>query len=243
MSVIVVPREISLSLIRRFEIRCNNEPIALSPSSQRLLSFLALHPEPVRRNVASGSLWMDADEHHASASLRSALWRLHSLNVVCTSSSQLWLNPEVDVDLHRVVGDALSVLRTPLADDTLVPLARELIDVGDEILPGVYEDWVVAEREQFRLLRLNALDRIGECLLATGNWYDALQVGLAATRVDPLRESSHRLLVRVNLEQGNTAEAVRQYRLYAKLLHIAFGGQPTQLFRDLITPFLLVHAD
>ncbi len=233
-----VPQPVELNLIRDFEVRCAGETVTVPPASQRVVTFLAFQPKPVRRAYISGTLWFDADEQHASASLRSALWRLHPLDLVCASNTHLWLNPRIQVDLRRVVGRAMDVLRRTPSDEALVAAARDLIDVGDDILVGWYDDWVIVERERFRQLRLHAMDRIGERLLETGRWYDALQVGLAATSTEPLRESSHRLLVRVHLMQGNVAEAIRQYRLYAELLRDEMNGRPSPVIRELLAPFV-----
>lgn len=233
-----VPQALELDLIRSFEVRCNGEPVPVAPASQRLVSFLALQPKPLRRTYISGTLWLDADEQHASASLRSALWRLHPLDLVCASNSHLWLNPCVEVDLRRVVDRAMSVLRSTPSDETLLVTAHDLIDVGDDILVGWYDDWVIVERERFRQIRLHAMDRVGERLIETGHWYEALQVGLAATSTEPLRESAQRLLVRVHLTQGNVAEAIRQYRSYAELLRNELNGRPSQVLRDLLAPFM-----
>jgi DNA-binding SARP family transcriptional activator len=233
-----VPKDIRLSLIQDFEVRCDEEPVTIAPASQRLVSFVALHPKPVHRSYISGTLWPDSDEHHASACLRSALWRLPPIELVCSSATHLWLNPVVRVDLHRVVSYTMSVLRNQSANSSLMDLTHELMDIGDEILLGWYEDWVMVEREQFRQIRLQALDRIGEQLIKAGCWDEALQVGLAATRTEPLRESAHHLLVRVHLMQGNVAEAIRQYRLYAYLLKMEFNGRPSQALSDLVAPFL-----
>lgn len=233
-----IPKALTLSLIRDFEVRCHDVPVTVVPASQRLVSFVALQPRPVRRSFISGTLWADSDEHHAAACLRSALWRLPPLNLVCASSTHLWLNPEVEVDLRRVVGDTMSVLRGAITDDSLLDLAYELVDIGDEILLGWYDDWVLVEREQFRQLRLQALDRIGERLLDAGRCHEALLMGLAATRTEPLRESAHRLLVRVHLMQGNVAEAIRQYQGYTDLLRTEYGGRPSPGLSDLLAPFL-----
>lgn len=238
----LVAQPVQLSLIRDFDVRCDGRPVTLAPTSQRLVSYLAMQPGPVRRAHISGVLWLDADEHHASASMRSALWRLHPLDLVGASHTHLWLNPAVEVDLRRMVARAKDVLSRAVADEALVAVASELVDFGDELLVGWYEDWVIVERERFRQLRLQALDRIGERLIETGRWYDALQVGQAATSSEPLRESAHRLLVRVHLEQGNVAEAIRQYRFYAELLRDELTGRPSPVIRDLIAPYLRAPA-
>lgn len=237
-----IPQMMELDLIRDFEVRCAGAAITIPPASQRLVSFLAFQPKPVRRAYVSGTLWFASDEHHASASLRSALWRLHHLNLISASNTHLWLNPCVDIDLHRVTGRTMEVLRRTPPDDTVVATARDLIDVGDDILVGWYDDWVIVERERFRQLRLYAMDRIGEQLIESGRWYDALQVGLASTSAEPLRESAHRLLVRVHLMQGNVAEAIRQYALYVALLHEEMGVEPSPIMQDLVAPIVSGRA-
>src|SRR5688572_4595676 len=48
----------------------------LPGGSQRLLAFLALRERFVVRSAVAGSLWPEASEEHAHASLRSAISRL-----------------------------------------------------------------------------------------------------------------------------------------------------------------------
>lgn len=233
-----IPRVAELSLIRDFEARVDGEPVIVAPASQRVVTFLAFQPKPVRRGYLSGALWLDADEQHASASLRTALWRIHPLGLVCASNTHLWLDPDVQVDLRRVISDATAVLSGTPPEAFLLSVAQELLDVGDDILAGWYDDWVIAERERFRQIRLQALDQAGERLLDCGRWFDALQIGLAATAAEPLRESGHRLLVRIHLQQGNVSEAIRQYRAYAQLLREELDGQPSPVITEMITPYL-----
>jgi DNA-binding SARP family transcriptional activator len=51
-----------------------------------------------------------------------------------------------------------------------------------------------------------------------------------------LRESAHRALIRIHLAEGNTVEALRQYRLCRRVLHDQLGIEPTQQLLDLIGP-------
>lgn len=225
-------------LVRSFGVSSNGAPMTLAPAAQRLVSYLALHDGPVPRPQVSGSLWADVDDHHASASLRSALWRLAPTNLVGSTSSHLWLRPEVEVDLRRLIRLALVVLREDPAPEQLVSLAREFVDIGDELLAGWYEEWIEIEREQFRQLRLQALDRIGEALAEIGRTREALLVGLAVVRVEPLRETAHRLVIAMHLRQGNRAEALRHFRGYARLLDDELGVAPSPLMQLLMTPLL-----
>uniref|UniRef100_UPI003873C577 BTAD domain-containing putative transcriptional regulator n=1 Tax=Actinoallomurus spadix TaxID=79912 RepID=UPI003873C577 len=52
------------------------------------------------------------------------------------------------------------------------------------------------------------------------------------------RESAHRAVALVHLDEGNPAEALRQYEVYRRLLHAELGLPPSQRFRGLIAPLL-----
>jgi DNA-binding SARP family transcriptional activator len=217
-------------MIGEFAMRYNDEPIDVTPSAQRLICFLAVQRHPVRRTFVSGTLWCESQEARASASLRSAIWRVPAPNgyhIICASGTQVWLNPAVQVDLTSAIGRATDVIDGRLDGSDLVEVARELCALDDEVLVGWYDDWLILERERFRQVRLHALDHVGERLLAAGRYCDALQVGLVAVAAEPLRESAHRLIVRTHLAEGNIAEAIHQYRSYARLLADELGARPS----------------
>jgi DNA-binding SARP family transcriptional activator len=234
------PSRVAVSLIRDLEVRCDGEPLNIPPTSQRLVGFFAFQERPVRRSYVSGTLWFNSDEYRASASLRSALWRLPSLPglaLVDASQTHIWLHPDVRIDLREVMDRAMAVLSGRATDIQLMDVARELAQFGDDVLVGWYEDWVIMERERFRQIRLHVLDRIGEQLLIHGRLCDAFQVGLAAVRAEPLRESAHCLLIQVYLREGNVAEAVRQYRSYSDLLRHELQARPSPVISSLLRPY------
>jgi DNA-binding SARP family transcriptional activator len=106
-----------------------------------------------------------------------------------------------------------------------------------DLLPDWYDDdWVIFERERFRQLRLRALDALCARHLGAGRHGQALEAGLLSLAGEPLRESAHRALIRVHLAEGNTVEALRQFRLCHRLLHDELGIEPTQQLLDLIGP-------
>jgi DNA-binding SARP family transcriptional activator len=233
-----------LNLIRDFEVSCGDELVEMSPSSQRLLSFVALHDRPIRRARVRATLWVDSSDDRANASLRSALWRVpvpHGRPLLQASPTHLWLDPDVDVDFRSIISRAQRMLADPAAEHgapAALDVARELSAFGDDLLPGWFDDWVIMERERFHHLRLQALDALGERLAAHGRLADALLVGLAAVHAEPLRESAHRLVIGVHLRQGNVAEAVRQFLSYERLLAAELRAQPTAQIRALIAPCL-----
>ena len=71
----VVGRHLEISVLGsfRFWVRGRDALPALAGGSQRLLAFLALRERSVTRSAAAGTLWPEASENHAHASLRSDL--------------------------------------------------------------------------------------------------------------------------------------------------------------------------
>jgi DNA-binding SARP family transcriptional activator len=217
---------VALSLLGSFEVRVATGPVALPRAGQRLVSYLALQDRPVERAHVAGRLWLDATEQHAQASLRTALWRVripgHAL-VDCTAG-RLALAAAVQIDLREFRCCAHRALRgsgVPDPDD----LAR-LADSAD-LLPDWYDDWLVVERERLRLLRVLGLEALCDRFTKAGRHAEATQAGIAAVTVEPLRESAHRALMRAHLADGNRGEAIREYRLFALLLHRELGVRPS----------------
>jgi DNA-binding SARP family transcriptional activator len=206
-------------------------------SGQRLLALLALQGRPLERLWVAGTLWMDASEERAGASLRSALWRLPQPGgtpMVESSVTHLRLARDIDVDLHDLSAriERLEQASTAIDDRTgSSALTRDL-------LPDWYEDWVVLERERFRQLRLHALEALCARLTEAGRFGAAVQAGLAAVSGEPLRESAHRTLIRAHLAEGNPGEAVRQFHLYRRLLADELALEPSTAIRGLVQPLL-----
>lgn len=230
--MVLGPR-ITLGLLRGFEVRSDGRPVALPLVAQRLIAFLALQDRPVRRAYVASILWLDASEDRAHAALRTTLWRARSPGaaLVDASSTHVTLAPGVVVDHRDIAARTRRVLRH--AEPTVADDLEAVLDAG-ELLPDWYDDWVLLERERFRQLRLHALETLCDELTQAGRHSDAAEAGLAAVAAEPLRESAHRLLMRVYLAEGNPGEAIRQYGLFRALLHDHLGLEPSNRMQELM---------
>jgi DNA-binding SARP family transcriptional activator len=202
--------------------------VQLPIGAQRLIAFVALRPRPVRRDYAAGMLWMDSNDERAAASLRSTLWRVqkHARGLVETTDGRLRLGPHVEVDLRLAEQAAQGILDG--SGDEGADLLRA------DVLPDWYEDWVQAERERFRQLRLSAIETLCARHAEEGRLGEALELGLLSVSAEPLRESAHRALIRVHLATGNAVEAIRQYSTCRRLLNDQLGIEPTEQLTSLI---------
>ena len=208
----------------------------LSGGSQRLLAFLALRTDPVPRSTAAGSLWPEASDDHAGSSLRSALARLGSTtrDAVAVTDVDLKLADDVTVDFRASQGLARSLLEPDVASTVSKLGAGPIAVLSRDLLPDWYDDWVVPEAEEWRQLRLHALEALCDLLTIEGRFAHAMGAALAALRVEPLRESANAAVIRVHLAEGNQAEALRVFRHYRALLQRELGVEPTPELFELV---------
>src|SRR5918997_6075479 len=93
-----------LHLLGEFSLELDGEPHAVPGSARRLLAMLAvLHRgRRVGRAAIAESMRPDADPKRATSTLRSVLWRLprqRGRPVVLGDAAEIWLHPDVTVDL------------------------------------------------------------------------------------------------------------------------------------------------
>ena len=145
---------------------------------------------------------------------------------VATSQLELSLAEGVTVDIHHAKALARRLLdpAVPPGPGDLAASAVMALSAG--LLPDWYDDWVLVEAEDWRQLRLHALEALAGHLTAAGRWGEA-GAACAAVRGEPLRETSHAALIRVFLAEGNVSEAVREFASYRTLLRNELGLEPT----------------
>jgi DNA-binding SARP family transcriptional activator len=236
-----LPAPARLHVLGCFALRLAGRPVRASRGSQRLLSFLAVHRGRASRVAAATALWPEANDAHAAASLRSALWRLPTPTgrpLVQADSTTLALAAGMRVDLHEVERRAAVLIQGADTEGQLGAPELRPPELREDLLPDWSEQWLLTAREHFRQLRLRALEALCDRHRRAGRLDAALEAGLAAVAAEPLRESAHRLLVRVHLADGNNAEALRQYELYRRLLRTELALAPSMKFRQLLAPLV-----
>ena len=229
-------RDCEITVLGSFGFQVDGTPQhGLPHGSQRVLAFLALREHALARTAIAGTLWPEASEDHAHASLRSALARLGAVTreVLRVTPQELQLADGVSVDIrdarrlaHRLLNSG-TTREDDLSDTAISTLSLDL-------LVDWYDDWAIAEAEDWRQLRLHALDTLAERLTNAGRYADATSAALAAVKAEPLRETAHAALMRVYLAEGNRAEALAAYQNYRELLRRELGLEPTGRIRDLM---------
>jgi SARP family transcriptional regulator, regulator of embCAB operon len=205
-------------------------------ASQRLLAFLALQSRMVKRAAIAGTLWPEASESRASANLRSALARLQGTarKSLAANKLELGLAEGIVVDVRDAQGLARRLLDPAVTPDRAELGMAAVPALSADLLPDWYDDWVLLEAEDWRQLRLHALEALAARLIALGRWGEAANAACAAVRAEPLRESARAALIQAHLAEGNQSEAVREFTRYRTLLDAELGLEPTHRLHELL---------
>jgi DNA-binding SARP family transcriptional activator len=100
-----------------------------------------------------------------------------------------------------------------------------------ELLPELDDDWLDAEREQYRRRQLKRLAGLARDAEAAGHNLDAARWAAERCRLAPLDESAHRELLRLMGTNGDVAGAVLEGRRFAERLRSELGVDPSPATR------------
>jgi DNA-binding SARP family transcriptional activator len=220
-----------------------------SARARSLLAYLLLHDRaPQSRQRLAYLLWPDSTEGQARTNLR------HLLHTLRSTGPGLALFLDVTPQTVRWQGDrgcwtdvaafdaalARAACAEPAGDEELAAL-REAVELyGGELLDGCYDDWLLEERGRFRDRYLWALRRLAGLLASRRDHGEAVRLGRELLRLDPLREDTYRVLMRIHDAAGDRAAAVRIYHECVSTLRRELAVEPShetgQAYRALMRP-------
>ena len=226
---------VRVSLLGGFRLTRDGVTHELARDAQRLVALLAFR-RPMVPRAAAALLTPHVEPESALAHLRATLSRLRStrLHILGADDSLLGLAEGVTVDTREA--EAFSARLAAGAGDPGWGADHEQLLL--ELLPGWTDDWVPLERERFRDLSLYALDVEIRRLLDAGDRRTATTAAQEVLRVDPLRESTLRLLIEVHLAGGDDARARDCYLDFRRTLLEALGIEPSPEARALVAHLL-----
>jgi DNA-binding SARP family transcriptional activator len=216
----------------RFRLSTGPTSVVLPTSATRVVAFLALRPVAHQRSHVAGQLWPDVTEQRARANLRNAVWKANTAadGLVKGDTETIRLRENVEVDVALLQTTARVLLERSASID--VSISPHIF--AEEMLLGWDDDWALFERERIKQLCLHALESLSLLQLEAGAPAAAIDAALLAVRLEPLRESAHRAISRAHLEEGNMAQAVRQFETYRELLRRELGFPPSAAYHQLL---------
>lgn len=213
--------------------------IKLTRGIQPLFAYLLINRDRMHsREVLAGTFWGDFSQAKARLSLNTALWRLRSIleppgvppgtYLVGAYSGEVGLNPESPLLLDTAIFEqqVQRVLSFPfqLVESAQVQeLEQAMQEYKGELMEGFYDDWILRERERLRSLYLKALRYLLQYDKFHGLYERGIQHSQQILDLDPLQEEIQRDLMRLYIDSGQRAQAVRQYTLCRKALAEELG--------------------
>jgi len=229
-----------LKLLGGFETRLATGPVVTLPTrkAQALLAYLAVRPgRPHLRDKLAALLWGDRGEAQARDSLRHTLMALRKVLParppgLVVEGRAIALDPAaVDVDVVRFAA---------LVDaGTAEGLAQAAEVYQGDFLEGFilrepsFEEWLVAERERLRERAFDALRRLLDLQHVARAIEPAIRTALRLLALDATQEVAHQALMRLHVQQGRRAAALRQYQTCVGVLQRELGVEPELATRRL----------
>src|SRR5262245_14831194 len=202
---------LQVRLLGGFELRSGHGRDA-PPSGRKvraLLACLALSAgKPWPREKLMALLWSDRGEEQARASLRQALAELR--RALGEPSPLRTEHDTVGLDPAMIALDAIEFERLAKAGhlDKAAALYRGPLLDGHGVRDEAFEEWLGVERGRLHDLAVDLLDR----LAASQTGDAAIETAQRLLQLDPAREETHRLLMRLYAADGQRAQALRQYQ-------------------------------
>src|SRR5262245_54657213 len=255
----VMTPTLHIQLLGGFRLTADDAPITTLDSArlQALLAYLLLHRDtPHARTHLAFQLWPDTTEAQAHANLRTLLHRLRQ--ALPDADQFLHIDARIvqwrceapytlDVaDVERALAEAEAAERA--GDHSVLRRAFEQATApyqGD-LLPALYDDWVLLERERLRQAFLARLEQLVLLLEQQQDYSLAIGYAQRLLRHDPLHEVSYQHLMRLHAASGDRASAVRVYHTCTTILERELAVEPSpatcsiyeQLLRGDVLPTL-----
>jgi DNA-binding SARP family transcriptional activator len=216
---------------------------------QSLLAYLVLRSDvPQSREYLAFLLWPESNESQARTNLRQLLHHLRralpaecSLLVTDNHTARWRSDPGCSID---VVEFEAAVARAAEAEKNGdAATARQALELAaklyhDDLLPNLYDEWLEGQREQLRQQYTEILGRLAATLEIAGEYPLAIRHATRLVAVDPLRETSYQLLMRLHVRNHDRSSALRVYHQCMRALKRELGVTPAKATQDLFNQAL-----
>jgi DNA-binding SARP family transcriptional activator/tetratricopeptide (TPR) repeat protein len=228
-----------------FEIRLFGQPrfvlsgkphrFSAPPRTLPLLAYLLLHRRAhlTRENIAF-ALWPDDSEDEARTKLRR---HLHHLKEALPNAGAPWFVAEGETVGWQMPSDAwfdVEMFECCIAGGKLDEVIA--LYAGD-LLPSVYDDWIISERERLRSQFLTALEKLLVRARSRREFAAAADYARRILENDPWREDILRQLMSIRYESGDRTGALHEFEALAGRLKRELSAEPmveTIALRDIV---------
>jgi DNA-binding SARP family transcriptional activator len=222
---------LDIHLLGEFQVTYGGEPVT-TLNTQRLQSLLAylllFRRTAVSRQQLAFLLWADSPEAQARTNLRNLLHTLTKAlpdadTFLAINGSTLQWRTDAPYTL-----DVQEFEHAAQSGDSIASLENAVTLYRGELLPGLYDDWLLAERERLDREFTATLDKLIDRLQAQHAYAQALVHAQRLARHDPLREDTYRRLMLLHALNGDRAGVVRIYNQCKLVLKRELDVEPSR---------------
>jgi DNA-binding SARP family transcriptional activator len=209
-----------------------------SPRTLTLLGYLAVHRgAPQSRRHVAELFWPDSSDAQARTNLRRELHQLREAlpdpdACLAVDSTTVHWRDDAPCSLD-VAAFETAAGRADIADRNgdgrgFQAAAEHAVQAyGGELLPALYDDWVLAERDRLRWRCVALLDRLVVVCADAGEWPAAVHHARRRVELEPLEESGYRCLMSMQARAGDRAAALHTYHRCTTVLERELGVEPS----------------
>jgi len=232
-------KTLHIRLLGEFVLLANEMPITSLdvPRLQSLLAYLALQRGvPQARSRIAYALWPDSTGAQAHTNLRNALFKLRlalpevesflfiERQALCFLPDALWSLDVMEFEGALARAEQARCAQHQGGERQALEAAVQCYQ-GD-LLPGCYDEWILAERDRLQQAYIAGMERLIELLEAEGSYQAAIRLAQRLLRQDPLHESSYRCLMRLYAARGDRAAVSRTYQTCVTVLKRELAIEP-----------------
>ena len=201
-----------------------------------LIAFLVTHAGSAQaRQRIAGLLWPESTDAQALTNLRRELHHLRQIlgdepSLVVTPRDLCWHDTQTcRVDVRVFDGERQPALAAAAADDDegmLRHASAAIAAYRGELLPGVYDDWLLDARAQLERQCVDLCDLASAAWARAGDLARAVEAARRRVQLQPLEEVGYRTLMGLQADMGDRAGAVSTYHNCASMLERELGVTP-----------------
>ena len=201
-----------------------------------LVALLVVHAGSAQaRPRIAGLLWPESTDAQALTNLRRELHHLRQVlgdepSLVVTSRDLRWDDTKTcRVDVRVFDTGRRAALAAAACDDqegVLRHAAAAIAAYRGELLPGVYEDWLLDARAQLERQCVELCDLLVAARARAGDLAGAVETARRRVQLQPLEEVGYRTLMQLQADLGDRAGAVSTYHRCASVLERELGVVP-----------------
>ncbi|WP_180541906.1 BTAD domain-containing putative transcriptional regulator [Nevskia soli] len=221
---------------------------------QSLIAYLILHGDsPQPRERLAFLLWPESGESQARTNLRQLLHHLkRALPAECSSLATdhftvQWRHDsacKIDAaDFRAAIAESAAACGQNDRARELHALTTAARLYEDDLLPGLYDDWIAPLRDEYRQRMAGVLHRLALLTEERKDFAAAIAWANRLVALEPFCEAHHQLLMRLHFANQDRAGALRTYHQCMRVLRREMGVDPCPATRELFARILKAPPD